>query len=861
MRTWIRFAPLAVVAAVPFLGASDCLGLCDYESDPNCEDPSRAQVEGTINVPQASNSSTFVRIDGQLAEDLKHQMSAALKTTTPTKIGRVSPPQSKNNAVAKAKTKTIRFRPGEIVVKGKQPLRFNKAEWSRMLEYWLGDNFMAVHVDVRLCGTDYRCLADVTRADGKQLDLAETEEAVLWADRAPFLEYAERNLILQIASQEPNDEFFTLQWHYAIMDLPAAWDITVGDPSRVAAVVDTGVLYDHPDFVNSDGSSRILGKGADLIDDPTVSLDGDGRDMDGYDAGDNECGDGCNSYHGTHVSGTIGAATNNGVDVAGVTWAGSILPVRVLGAGGGSLSDIADGIEWAVGRSVDGVSDNPNPADVINMSLGGSGQSQAMDDAVADAVSTGCIVVVAAGNDNVDATNSTPANSPDSIVVAAHGNKGGSVTQPRKASYSNFGPKVDIAAPGGEQDEDLDGDGNGDGVLSTLGKKDGTKVDFDVEYYQGTSMATPHVAGVAMLLKSLDNTLTQDQVRSILKQSALSDLTCPEGCGAGRLSAAAALLQQSQGSLDGEHVIASPSFLRVGKGQTTTPVVFENLGNQAATVTLDVGGANRDSCALDSQGGSVDAKGQIVTTVTITRNAAADDTGECTVIASTDLNATTSARVDWTADAIAPLEQVTVGPVQIDDKGGLHVIASRIVTTSKVENFQYKLFNLDPGTYLVVGLVDVNNNGSFDDPVDAVGIYTPPPKDGQPVCTTASCGQITLKAGDHLKNADFVVAPGFSPGSGNAPGTGSNGLGDACTDSTQCGGGLYCELSLQHGYCTTACASDNDCNNAGICETLQEQPPATGTFQICLKSCTQASDCRTSDGYTCDATDKTCFPG
>src|SRR6185437_2011309 len=117
MRNWIRFAPLAVVAAVPFLGASDCLGLCDYESDPNCEDPARAQIEGTINVPQASNSAVFTRIDGPLADELKHQMTAALKKGEPTKVGRGLPPLSTRNAVPKAKTRSERFRPGEVIVK------------------------------------------------------------------------------------------------------------------------------------------------------------------------------------------------------------------------------------------------------------------------------------------------------------------------------------------------------------------------------------------------------------------------------------------------------------------------------------------------------------------------------------------------------------------------------------------------------------------------------------------------------------------------------------------------------------------------------------------------------------------------
>ncbi|MCC7070616.1 MAG: S8 family serine peptidase [Deltaproteobacteria bacterium] len=847
-----RFLPLAVLCAtLPFItGLEACLGLCDFESDPSCEDPERAQVQGSVTVPEGGSAAHdlpgalrpiepgFARA---LADAVTSELAALPRTgVAPTKGAR-RPHQSSANWVDGSKTRVEHFRPGEVIVRALEPVRERKAELSRALAIELESSFGkdAIVVDVRLCGTPTRCLADLRTPAGKPLDPEATAEAVLALSRSPLLAYAEKNLILQAAAQ-PNDEFFTLQWHYAAMDLPAAWDITQGSDDVTAVIIDTGILVTHPDL-----EERVTTLGADLIDDPEVAKDGDGRDDDGDDVGDQACGSDCHSFHGSHVAGTMGAVTDNGAMVAGVSWAGRIIPARALGAGGGSLADIADAIEWAVGNDVDGVNGNPYPADVINMSLGGYGESQAMNDAVADAVAAGAIVVVAAGNDNTDASEFTPANAPDAITVASHGNTGTGRATPRKASYSNFGDRVDVAAPGGEQGEDIDGDGQGDGVLSTV-------EDF-VVYYQGTSMAAPHVAGVAMLLKSLDPDMDQEQARQLLTSTASPDLDCPEGCGAGRVSAARAV-HAVGGDLDGPFVIASPSVLRVGRGQVATPVIFKNIGAAGTDVDLRVGGDNRADCALDRSSATLGPDETVVASVDITRNEAADDRGECTVTA-TFGSQSAEARIVWTPDEVQGLTVVDVGAVRIDDDGALSV--ERIVTTSAVQQFEYKLFNLSPGDYLVVGLVDVNSDGDYDDDVDAIGIYQPRGGDDD-ACTQSSCGRLTVTVGDHVTGADFTVAPGFGGGDDDTGGTGDGDLGDGCAASNQCGGGLYCEASLPGGYCTTDCAGDADCPNSGLCFSLVD---ATGEeYTVCLQSCAAPSDCRTSEGYTCDA-DSTCYPG
>ena len=370
------------------------------------------------------------------------------------------------------------------------------------------------------------------RAYGK----SELEALVQKLNAMPDVEYAEPDLMMHPLFV-PNDTYYNLQWHYyestGGINLESAWDITSG-AGVVVAVLDTGYT-NHVDLVGN-----IL-PGYDMISDAFVGNDGDARDSDASDPGDwvtaGACGGGQptqnldSSWHGTHVSGTIAAVTNNNTGVAGVAFSAQVVPVRVLGRCGGYTSDIADGIVWAAGGSVSGVPNNPNPAQVINMSLGGTGScGSTTQNAINTARSLGTTVVVAAGNDNVNASNATPANCNGVVAVAATTRAGG------KAYYSNYGSVVDVAAPGG----DLRVNGP-DGIGSTLNDGATTPGGDTYVYYQGTSMASPHVAGVAALLYSEDPSLTPDEVESILKSTTRSfPATCSQ-CGTGIVDATAAL--------------------------------------------------------------------------------------------------------------------------------------------------------------------------------------------------------------------------------------------------------------------------------------------------------------------------------
>jgi serine protease len=237
------------------------------------------------------------------------------------------------------------------------------------------------------------------------------------------------------------------------------------------------------------------------------------------------------------VAGTIAAITHNNLGVAGIARDGRILPVRVLGKCGGWLSDIADGIRWAAGLPVNGVT-NPNPARVLNLSLGGEGPcGPTYADAISAARQRGATVVVSAGNERSDFSGFRPANCPGVISVAATNRQGG------RAFYSNFGSGVTIAAPGGETRDSLS-----DGVLSTLNAGTSTPGADSYQFYQGTSMAAPHVAGVAALLYAANPKITPDEVAAVIKRTArpfppVPTRPCDTGtCGAGMLDAGAAVL-------------------------------------------------------------------------------------------------------------------------------------------------------------------------------------------------------------------------------------------------------------------------------------------------------------------------------
>jgi serine protease len=507
------------------------------------------------------------------------------------------------------------FVPGEVIVRMKPAIRIRGAE--------LKAKGLEEKEKVTSGGEIiYRITPSVRAAMSKAKLQDRTLQLVREFAARPDVEYAQLNYILRISDRTPNDPRYPEQWHYFSngtgpgqspggINLPKAWDVSTGSNAIVVAVIDTGILPNHPDI---QGSPNLVA-GYDMISDAFIGNDGGGRDSDPTDPGDaaaaGECYPGSpalpDSWHGTHVAGTIGVGnTNNGIGVAGINWNVKLQAVRVLGKCGGTTADINDGIRWAAGLSVPGVPSNSTPAKVINMSLGTPpgnpcSLSPSTQSAINDAVAMGATVVVAAGNDATDASQVFPASCNNVITVAASDFRGHLA-----ARYSNFGATVEIMAPGGDVRRDDNGDGRPDGVLSMVHPNAGTYA-----YYNGTSMAAPHVAGVAALVLAQQPSLLPSQVLAKLQGNALprTAAQCPQPCGAGLLSAVAPGTPPPPPPPVAVSLKLDSNDLQTGESTTARATVTQNGAPVAGkAVTFSTGNA---SVASISPGTALtDANGQ-----------------------------------------------------------------------------------------------------------------------------------------------------------------------------------------------------------------------------------------------------------
>ena len=371
----------------------------------------------------------------------------------------------------------------------------------------------------------------------------------------PDVEFAEEDQ-RRFPHAAPNDSLFSEQWYLqksantpSAVDAQTAWDTTTGSTVAgatnnlstgiVIADLDTGVRFDHPDLLWAGGGGRLL-PGYDFISDPTVANDGDGPDADPSDPGDWVSaadaqqppfkGRNCipsgadhvdSSWHGTRTAGILGALTNNGTGIAGMTWSGWILPVRVLGKCGGADSDIITGMMWAAGAHIAGVPDNPYPARIENMSLGATGACPASyQSTIAQLSAMGVLVVVSAGNEGgpVDA----PANCPGAAGIAGLRQAG------TKVGFSSLGPEITVGAPAGNcvnttltaQTPCLYSIGTTFNTGTTVPATNSYTDNLD-HTNLGTSFSAPIVSGIAALMLSVNGNLKSTQLIARLKEGAL----------------------------------------------------------------------------------------------------------------------------------------------------------------------------------------------------------------------------------------------------------------------------------------------------------------------------------------------------
>ncbi len=497
--------------------------------------PGSATVRATSQADSSKSASVSVNVNAPPPPD-SNSISGTVRLVSATRI------------------QTARFVPGEIIVRFAPRVSLQSLEalsvggvrlqWLRSLSL---ENTHLYKAPLDEAGTLATVAALMARSD---------------------VAYAEPNYILK-PFLTPNDPRYPEQWHYGAIRLPEAWDLETGRDSVRVAVIDSGIFSAHTDL-----SGRLL-SGYDFVSDASIAGDGDGRDPDPEDTGSNS------DFHGTHVAGTVGAATNNNTGVAGVAWGVGLVPVRALSSEGGTLADVADALRWAAGLSVAGVPANPNPADIINLSLGGAvscAPASTMQQAINDVLAAGKMIVVAAGNSNTEASTFTPAGCSGVITVGATDRSG------NRAYYSNYGPRIDLMAPGGDTRSNA-----ANGVLSTVGNG-------QYGFMQGTSMAAPHVAGVLALMKSRKPSLTPAEALTILKETArpLSASQCnrptSSDCGAGLMDAKAAL-DRLAAPAPALSLSAAPASLSLRPGESSTVFIGVSRVNFSGPVSLSLSGS------------------------------------------------------------------------------------------------------------------------------------------------------------------------------------------------------------------------------------------------------------------------------
>jgi serine protease len=541
----------------------------------------------------------------------------------------------------------------------------------------------------------------------------ETLRAIKALSRREDVLYAEPNYFLHPLTTTPNDEFFGFQWHYSILNLPQAWDITTGAENEViVAIIDTGALLNHPDL-----QGKFTNDGYDFIRDPSNALDGDGIDSDPNDPGDQLGPSGASSFHGTHVAGTVAASTNNGLGVAGVSWFATIMPLRALGRFGGTTFDIGQAVRYAAGLPNDSNSVPGRRADIINLSFGGPSFSQAAQGNYTAARNEGVIIVAAAGN-GASSAPMYPASYEGVVSVSA-------VDINRNlAPYSSFGSTVDVAAPGGNSIRDVNGDSFADGVLSTWADDSSGTTLFEYRFQAGTSMAAPHVAGVAALMKAVNPDLTPGAFDSLLAGGTITEdlgnLGRDDQFGHGLINAHDAVTeaQLGGGTAAAPDLVVTPASLNFGAVATGAVLSVRNGGGGALTL----GTPSVDVDWLTVTGVTVDPQSKLGTySVIANRSSLSDGNFEATI---TFLS---------TVSTVTIPVSIQKSNVNIINDAGFHyilliesdtgVVIDQVQTVANNGSYSYTFSGVPGNKYEIWAGTDLDNDSFICGEGEACGVY------------------------------------------------------------------------------------------------------------------------------------------
>lgn len=536
----------------------------------------------------------------------------------------------------------------------------------------------------------------------------------------------------------PNDPLFAAQWNLSAIGAPSAWDLGYGSSSVVVGVIDTGIV-DHPDL---DGQ-RV--GGFDFVSDATAGGDGNGRDANPRDEGAQDHRDGTSVWHGSHVAGIVAARGDDGFGVVGVAPGCRVMPLRVIGRGGGTVSDLADALRYAAGLT--GAGSLPPlsaPLRVVNLSLGTSIDVMELRNAVEAAAAAGVLLVASAGNDGGPVL--YPAAYPEVMAVGA---VDGRLV---KAGYSNVGPELDLVAPGGALRRDQAADGYEDGILSTVLDETRATRSPSWTHMEGTSMASPHVAGAAALLFSLDPTLTAPHVRTILRETCrdLGVVGHDTTTGAGLLQVGEAvrrlLSDLATPRTDPPRLLLSSTAVRIIDGESVVTVNVTNAGGGILVV---------DNVAVSTDG----VVGWLSSFPTAAPPGSPATASQIAIVA----NRTSLPTGSFAGTVFVRQGATVLGSIRVVVEVGvvrhlgrhLPVVLRRASTGGVVRSgfalpewgYRYVFDRVSPDRYTVRAGTDLDDDGFFCEPNDACGHYG-----------GATPAEIAVVAGERRTGIDVVLS-------------------------------------------------------------------------------------------------------